>query len=190
MTDQIKYYFEKYFTPLLNKIKAVWGKTRNKHIKKQSKLNKDIVLGLLQLVKADHLVIGVKVLGPRGVGFIKEIDSNNYPYIRISYPGEDRVSDHKHEKLFQYKFSVHNKWKAHALKVYSLSYADYEYIAPDEVNTENGAYIEGTITNKGYFKITDEEKADRKVLTVYNETGHNQNVYRKLRDQNLLTKTK
>ena len=181
MLDYIKYKL----TPLINKCKEIIGKRRTKHIKKKSKLDKDVVLGILQTLRADHIKEGVKVLTPKGIGFIKEIFK--FPYVRVSHL--NRTCDYKKNDLKQIFFSVYNK-KTDELKVYPLSYADYEYIKPNELQSKERVYLEGHITNKRYYQLTDALKEEREYLTVFNKSKHSQDVYLELKEKQLLTKIK
>ena len=131
------------------------------HIKKSSTYEKDILFGKLQVLQASDLRKGVKVLGFYGLAHIKEI--KHYPWIRLKYH-HGRGSDHEDFKLLQYFFSVHNHEK-NITTVYPLSYADYEYIDPCEadkvIRKEGEVWLEGIITNKGYYQLLGDIKKQR-----------------------------
>ena len=160
------------------------------HIKKASTYQKDILLGQLQVLQATDLRVGVKVLGHQGLAHIQEI--KHHPWIRIKYH-HGRGADHESMKLLQYFFSVHNYIKK-ITTVYPLSFADYEYIDPCEadnvIRKEKECWLEGTITNKGYYQLIKEVKQQREHLPVFNESGQSRDTWRKLKSKNLLTQIK
>ena len=179
---------------MLNKIKkflkSLFKRKDSDHIKKSSTYQKDVLLGQLQVLQATDLRVGVKVLGFQGLAHIKEI--KNHPWIRIKYH-HGRGADHENIKLLQYFFSVHNH-KKNITTVYPLSFADYEYIDPCEadivIRQKGECWLEGHITNKGYFQLIKDVKQQREHLTVINESGQGRDTWRKLKSKNLLTKIK
>jgi len=181
MLVTLKYYLNKLWQHLLNNIKKIKGKH---FIKKQDSLEKDIVLGVLSLLEIKHVQKGVKVLGPHGIGYIKNID--NFPWITVSYNNGLRISDHKKDKLYQYFVTIHTK-NIDKIRIIPLSYAEYEYI---DVTSDIGDNFEGHITNKNYFQLLKETKQEREYLTVFNESKKGQEVLKKLKKKQLLTKIK
>lgn len=180
------------FTKIKKWIKSLYYNYRyngNTHyVKKQSHLEKDIVLGLLQLRKARHIKVGVKVKTQEGIANIKELIANNW--IRVSYINSRFRNnvEHKVYHLFQYFVQVEDRRKG-GYKIFRLSYSDYEYIHPDE---DNNVWLEGFITNSKYFKLTDEVKEDRKAIPIFNKCSGGVKILEKLKDENIdvIIKTK
>lgn len=173
------------FKKIRNYLRSVWGKQTYRHTKKKSKLDKDVILGKLQILQATDIRLGVKIIGPRGIAHIKEI--LRHPWVRVRYTN-NRISDHDHKKLYQYFFLVYNKRKL-ITTIYPLSYADYEYIDREQAtDTKIETWIEGHITKLGYYQLTKAEKEDREYLTEFNKDGHSQGVLCRLKKRNLLTK--
>lgn len=172
---------------MLNKIykyfKSLIKREDADHIKKSSTYAKDVLLGKLQVLQATDLRKGVKVLGFYGLAHIKEI--KHHPWIRLKYH-HGRGADHEDFKLLQYFFSVHNH-KKNVTTLYALSFSDYEYIDPCEADKvlrkEGEVWLEGHITNKGYFQLIDDVKKQRKDLPVYNRSGEGRDIRRKLQKE-------
>ena len=118
---------------MLNKIKQKYEKILKyfkkgaTHVKKASRLDKDIVLGSLCLYPVKHVKEGVKVTGPHGIGHIKKV---KFPWITVTY-FSGRTAEHKQNKLYQIFFSVYDRVQEQ-VRIFPLSYADYGYIHPDE----------------------------------------------------------
>jgi hypothetical protein len=173
MIDKIK----KYLHTFQSWCKRQYGTKVKKHRKKASTLDKDVVLGTMEFLTARHIKEGRPVIGPHGIGFIKKIHGRS-GWLTIVYSSK-RVADHKVDKLKQIYFTVLDR-KNDTVKVFPLSFADYKYIDYGEGTDVD---IEGHITNKQYFQLTDQEKADREHLTVFNESKHSQDVLRELKEK-------
>lgn len=183
MIKNLIYQIKKVYEELLNKLKSMFGKAKYKHVKKQSKLDKDVVLGTVHKLSRKHLIVGVKVITHKGIASITKLCPSNW--VNVSY-GSGKGGSHKAGDLFQYFVEVqdiHND----TVKLLPLSYADYEFIHPKEAED---LWIEGHITKKNYFQLTDQEKEDRAHLPIFNKSWEGPHILIKLEEENINLKLK
>ena len=160
----------------------VYG-TRSTPILKQSSLDKDIVLGCLQKrICTNNLKVGVKVVTTAaGIANVLELKSKGW--VVVSYKQHRRIAEHHISKLYQYFVEVKDRTND-IISLYPLSYADYEYIHPDE---DNNVWFEGHITKLRYFQLIDEvkEEPERKLLPYFNSSRTGKNILEKLREDDI-----
>jgi len=178
----------------INKIKEWWHRDVKKHhVTKKSKLDKDVVLGKIRKEVARNIKVGVKVIGPEGMGSIKEIINTNWVMISYQHKIKDgknsiatRNVQDKPSYLCQYYIEIFDRLNNTSTTL-PLSYSDYQYIAPDEDQEDDG-WVEGHITNLKYFKLTDAEKEQRIKVSIFNRYQGGKHILRQLEDKECTVK--
>lgn len=167
---------------IINKLQSFYNNIYNnisqQDVPIKNKLDKDLILALVKLDNARHIEVGVKVMTESGIAHIKEV--KNIKWVSVSYKNGRWIKEIRIEKLSQYYAHYHDRYND-TNHVYPLSYADYEFIHPDW----DEIWLEGTITNKKYFQISDQEKEKWAHLPDFNKSAIGRHILKKLEEKKI-----